>query len=151
MFCSGEHDPQSRKLIALWHMAGPLESLTPPSAGRTSKLWASGKFSLFQARETSVLPKWILVFGNTLGYYKYNLSEVCVSERKRWRVCIYVCMHMRMRVWWQEGEGVSTGLKPTSISVKNMRSGMEKNVHYVPNTKFRIFYCFFPEEMGEGN
>lgn len=26
---------------------------------------------------------------------------------------------------------------------------MEKNVHYVPNTKFRIFYCFFPEEVGE--
>ena len=94
IFCSYEHTPRCKKLIALWHVAGLPETLTPLSAGRTSKLWAGGKFSLFQARETSVLPKWILVFRNALGYYKYNLSEVwvCVRKRQKWSECVCACV-----------------------------------------------------------
>jgi hypothetical protein len=90
-----ELSPQSRKLIAPWHMAGAPEALIPLRAGRTSELWASGKFSVFQARDTSVLPKWILAFGKAPGHYKYDISEVrvCIRERKAWRVCAFV--------WWQ--------------------------------------------------
>lgn len=74
-----------------------------------------------------------------------------MCQRERDGECVHVCMcvtaHAHACV--MTVRGASTGSKPTSVSVKNMRSGMEKNVHYVPNTKFRIFYCFFPEEVGE--
>lgn len=142
MFCSSERDPRSRKSIVLWHMAGPPEAVTPLSAGRTSKLSASGKFRLFQARETSVLPKWILAFGNALGYYKYNLSEmwVCVRERKKWNVC--VCA--RVCAWWQKGTQAQA--QGQEVSVTRIRGQAQRRMSPMcPITKFRIFFCFLPQ------
>lgn len=96
---------------------------SPLSARGSSKFWVRGKFSLFQARETSVLPKWMLVFRYALGYYKYNLSEVwvCQEETEMEWVCVCVCVR------WQRGGKAQAQNQEGSMQalIKNAKPGIQ--------------------------
>ena len=146
MFCTHEcMHPLAQKADSTLTYGWSLRD-SPISARRSSKFWVRGKFSLFQARETSVLPKWMLIFRYALGYYKYNLSEVwvCQEETEMEWVCVCVCVCVCMMT----ERGASTGPEPRRI---NASIDQECKTRYTecPMIKFRIIYCFLHEEVEE--
>ena len=116
---------------------------SPLSARRSSKFWVRGKFSLFQAREKSVLPKWMLVFSMPYGIINIIFLRCeCVRKRQKWNECVCVC----------DDDDIKGGKhRPRTKKDQCKHQCQECKARYAecPMIKFRIIYCFFHEEVEE--